>query len=69
MTPEEIKQARLELGLSRSQVAAILGTDTHHIRCLEVEARPRTSKALIVKLGWLMFVPLGSHGLADWPGG
>jgi DNA-binding transcriptional regulator YiaG len=69
MTPEEIKQARLELGLSRSQVAAILGTDTHHVRCLEVEARPRTSKALIVMLGWLMFVPLSGYWLADWPAG
>ena len=68
MTPEEIKQARLELGLSRSQVAAILGTDTHHVRRLEAEARSRT-KALIVMLGWLMFVPLSGHWLADWSGG
>ena len=69
MTPEEIKQARLELGLSRSQVAAILGTYTHHVRRLEVEARPRTSKALIAMLGWFMFVPLIGHWLADWSGG
>ncbi len=65
MTPEEIKQARLELGLSRSQLATILDIDAQQIRSLEAEASRRTRTLPAVALGWLMLMPLGAH----WPWG
>ena len=65
MTPEEIKQARLDLGLSCSQLAATLGTDTHNIRRLEAETRHRSRVPLSVALSWLMFVPLSGRWVAD----
>ena len=66
MTPEEIRQARLELGLSRSQLAAILGTDTRQIRSLEAEASPTRRRMAMLALGWLMLIPLGGHWLPGW---
>jgi len=54
MSPREIKQARLELGLSRSQLAAILGTDTRRIRLLEAEAGPAARRVLPKSLSWPM---------------
>ena len=69
MTPEEIKQARLELGLSRSQLAAILDTDAHQIRSLEAEASPRTRTLPAVALSWLMLMPFGAHWPWNWSPG
>ena len=65
MTPEEVKQARLELGLSRSQLAVILDTDTRQIRRLEAEAGPSRRGLSVAALGWLMLIPLGAY----WPSG
>ena len=69
MSPQEIRQARVELGLSRSQLAVILDTDTRQIRRLEAEATASKRRTWAVPLGWLVLVPLGGHWPMDWSAG
>ncbi len=68
MTPAEVRQARLELGLSRSQLAAILDTDTHQIRRLEADAGPSRRGMSVAVMGCLMLIPLGAHWSSGWSG-
>ena len=64
MSPEEVRQARRDLRLSRSQMAAILGTDTRHVRRLVAEARPKMMYLpLSAILTWFMHVGLDG----SWP--
>ena len=69
MSPEEVRQARRDLRLSRSQVAAILGTDTSYVRRLEAAARPKTYFPLLTILACLMHARLDGHWLTNWSAG
>ena len=69
MSPQEVRQARRELGLSRSQLAAILDTDTREIRRLEADERAAPRSLLTAALGWLVLVSSSQHLPSNWSTG
>ena len=68
MSSQEIKKAWLELELSRSQLAAILGTDMHHVRGLEAETSYTIHVVSTLAMGWLIELPpvlTGQSGVSE----
>jgi hypothetical protein len=67
MTPDEIKQARHQLGLTLTQLGAMLGYQGHHVRVqmddLETGRRPlrQCQQRLLVAY-------LEGYRPSDWPG-
>lgn len=67
MTPDQIKQARHKLGLSASQLAALLDTDPQTIRRMEQSETASTFRKPAPRMARLIRAYLDGYRPADWP--
>lgn len=67
MTPYEIKEARQSLGLSVSQMAAMLETDRQTIRRMEMSADASTAREPAGRMVRLIRLYLDGARPDDWP--
>lgn len=67
MTPEELKAARLALGLTQAQLGAVLDTDGQTIRRMEMPAEARTHRPPAVRMARLIRAYLEGYRPPDWP--
>lgn len=67
MTPAEIKQARHKLGLSASQLAALLDTDAQTIRRMEQSETANTFRNPAPRMVRLIEAYLAGYRPGDWP--
>lgn len=68
MTPAELKQARQSLGLSSSQLAALLDTDPQTIRRMEQSETANTFRTPAPRMVRLIRAYLDGYRPRDWPG-
>lgn len=67
MTPEQIKSAREQLGLSTSQLAAMLDTDKQTVHRMELPTSASTHRAPAHRMVRLIEAYLAGYRPADWP--
>lgn len=67
MTPEQLKEARLKLGLSVIQLADMLGLSHQHARRLTVDPNKKSSRRLDDTAARLLQAYLDGYRPADWP--
>lgn len=67
MTPEQIKAARAALGLTQSQLAAMLDTDGQTVRRMEMPEGARTHRKPAVRMVRLLQAYLDGYRPPDWP--
>ena len=67
MTPVKIKKARLRLGLTVSQMAAMLETDAQTIRRMEMSSEASTFREPAARMERLIRAYLDGHRPDDWP--
>lgn len=67
MTPAEIKEARHKLGLSVSDLAALLDTDAQTVRRMEQSATANTFRRPAPRMLRLLRAYLDGYRPADWP--
>lgn len=67
MTPEEIKTTRETLGLTQSQLGALLDTDGQTVRRMEMPAEASTHRKPAVRMGRLIQAYLDGYRPSDWP--
>jgi DNA-binding transcriptional regulator YiaG len=68
MTHDEIKSARQALGLSLSEMAAMLDTDPTTARRLEMDPDKSTARSPAPRMVRLIRAYLDGYRPADWPG-
>lgn len=69
MTPADIKSARHTLGLSTTQLAAMLDTDPQSIRRMEQSAQAKTFRTPAPRMVRLITAYLNGYRPDDWPEG
>lgn len=67
MTPAEIKEARLSLGLTQAQMAEMLETDATSIKRIEAPPEAATHRSPPPRLVRLLRAYLDGHIPDDWP--
>ena len=67
MTPEEIKEARQKLGLSQSQLGAVLDTDASTVRKMELAPESSTHRKPAPRMLRLIQAYLEGYRPDDWP--
>ena len=67
MTPEEIQDARHELGLSVKEMADMLDTDKQTIRRMEMDARAETARQPAPRMVRLIKAYIAGYRPDDWP--
>ena len=67
MTPNELKAARQSLGLSASQLAALLDTDPQTIRRMEQSETANTFRTPAPRMVRLIRAYLDGYRPSDWP--
>ena len=67
MTPDEIKQARADLGLTQSELGRMLDTDGQSIRRMEMPETATTSRKPPPRMVRLLRAYLDGHRPTDWP--
>ncbi len=66
MTPAQIKEARITLGLTQSQLGAMLDTDGQTIRRMEMDGTS-TARLPAVRMVRLIRAYLDGYRPDDWP--
>jgi len=69
MTPKEIKQARIDMGLSVNQMARLLETDPQTVRRIEMNPLRSTSRQPYPRMVRLINAYLDGFTPDDWPKG
>ena len=67
MTPDQIREARQNLGLSVQQFAALLDTDAQTVRRWQMDESTSTHRALPPRAQRLISAYLTGYRPADWP--
>jgi len=67
MTPEEIQDARHELGLSVKEMAVMLDTDKQTVRRLEMDPRAETARQPAPRMVRLIKAYIAGYRPDDWP--
>lgn len=67
MTPSEIREARQKLGLSASQLAAMLDTDPQTIRRMEQSETAKTFRSPAPRMVRLIRAYIDGYRPEDWP--
>lgn len=66
--PDEIKAARERLGLTLTEMAAMLDTDAKSLRCMEMDPAVKMARTPPPRLVRLLEAYLDGYRPADWPG-
>jgi DNA-binding transcriptional regulator YiaG len=67
MTPAQIKQARQSLGLTQSQLAAMLDTDPRAVRAMESDPATSKHRTPAPRMVRLLTAYLRGYRPDDWP--
>jgi DNA-binding transcriptional regulator YiaG len=67
MTPDQIKEARIALGLTQSQLGRMLETDGQTVRRMEMPATASTAREPAVRMARLIRAYLDGYRPDDWP--
>lgn len=67
MTPDEVKEARLKLGLTQAQLGAVLDTDGQTVRRMEMPVDASTHRKPAVRMVRLIRAYLDGYRPQDWP--
>lgn len=67
MTPDQIKTARAALGLTQSQLAALLDTDAQSVRRMELKPTASTFRRPAPRMVRLISAYLDGYRPPDWP--
>lgn len=67
MTPEEIRRARVSLGLSQSQMAELLETDAQTVRRMEMDQNRSTHRLPAPRMCRLIMAYVDGYRPDDWP--
>jgi DNA-binding transcriptional regulator YiaG len=67
MTPTQIKEARRKLGLTQSQLAAILDTDPRAVRAMESDPATSKHRKPAPRMMRLLTAYLSGYRPDDWP--
>jgi hypothetical protein len=67
MTPEQLKEARLKLGLSVTQLADMLGVTDQHARRLTITPGKGSHRPINRTVERLLQAYLDGYRPADWP--
>lgn len=67
MTPDQIRKARKQLGLTQMQMAAVLETDAQSIRRMEMQPDAATHRPLPARARRLIEAYLSGFRPPDWP--
>lgn len=67
MTPFEIRNARLRLGLTQAELARLLDTDGQTVRRMEMDSSASTARAPAVRMVRLIRAYLDGYRPDDWP--
>lgn len=67
MTPSQVRQARVRLGLTQAQMADMLDTDPQSIRRWEMQPEAATHRPLPARAGRLIEAYKSGYRPKDWP--
>jgi len=67
MTPPQIKEARLSLGLTQSKLSRLLDTDPTTIRRMEMDADKASFRKPAPRMARLIEAYLNGYRPDDWP--
>jgi transcriptional regulator with XRE-family HTH domain len=67
MTPEQLKEARLKLGLSVAQLADMLGVSHQHARRMTIPLDKSAHRPINRTVERLLQAYLGGYRPPDWP--
>jgi DNA-binding XRE family transcriptional regulator len=67
MTPDQIKTARADLGLTQSQLAQLLDTDPQSVRRMEMASDAATHRKPAPRMARLIAAYLDGYRPPDWP--
>lgn len=67
MEPDDLKKARLELGLTFEQMAAMLETDKQTVQRMEMQADRSTSRKPAIRMERLIEAYIDGWRPKDWP--
>ena len=67
VTPEEIREARLTLGLSQSELADLLDTDKQTVRRMEMDEDAATFRSPAPRMERLIVAYQRGYRPDDWP--
>jgi DNA-binding transcriptional regulator YiaG len=67
MTPEEISDARHELGLSQREMADMLDTDKQTVRRMEMDPSAQTAREPAPRMVRLIKAYIAGYRPDDWP--
>ena len=67
MTPAQIKEARRKLGLTQSQLAAMLDTDPRAVRAMESDPATSKHRTPAPRMVRLLTAYLRGYRPDDWP--
>jgi DNA-binding transcriptional regulator YiaG len=67
MTPDQLKQARQSLGLTQSQLAAMLDTDPRAVRAMESDPSTSKHRKPAPRMVRLLRAYLAGYRPDDWP--
>jgi hypothetical protein len=67
MTPDQIRKARGQLGLTQAQMAEMLDTDAQSVRRWEMQPEASTHRSIPARAGRLINAYLGGYRPEDWP--
>lgn len=67
MTPEELNDARHELGLSQREMADMLDTDKQTVRRMEMDPNAQTAREPAPRMVRLIKAYIAGYRPDDWP--
>lgn len=67
MTPDQIKTARAQLGLTQSQLGGMLDTDGQTVRRMELDPEASTFRKPAPRMVRLITAYLSGYRPTDWP--
>ena len=67
MTPDEIRAARIYLGLSQSEMASMLDSDAQTVRRMEMHPDAHTFRKPAPRMARLLSAYIFGYRPSDWP--
>lgn len=67
MTPDQMRKARKDLGLTQAQMADMLDTDAQSVRRMEMQETASTHRKPAVRMQRLIEAYMAGYRPKDWP--